>query len=499
MTDLIHKKLILAAIISGMAVVQGCDSSSSENGSADGAPSGQQAEQGESNSTDNSPSEEPADPGEPVADTAPARAIDIFTSREIDGQWHACAAVDANISAHDRNGNFKAALAVSESGRVDISGLESTDFVTLANETDESVSVLSAEVALLVPGHDLFIEAYAGITGECSDEDYDAVSGSTFDVTVTNAADFSHVSIAPVLAGGTSVNIDQEFSGPIVQTLNRLDQPFGILALGYNSPAGRFVSRLDKYQLINSQAVTDNTQVNINPVQEPVVIPLALNTPNSAFESLSVDLYYPGTDLQHMLEIFTPGNGAAREVRTISSDEPELILTRNINNLDMTRRVITRQRFSNDVTAITLPDRDMDALGNVAMSGDSISYTFTGDGADVVIAGGIRVYEPGSQAPAGAKAIQQGVFTASATGHLVMPDIPDAWVPPEPFQKHLVKMTTSNSDIQIQDRIQLALMEIFGNIITSSVLDDEAKAQLDTIPLQHRLNEPYTSYRVSSE
>lgn len=371
--------------------------------------------------------------------------------------------------------------------------------MTLANETDESISVLSAEVALLVPGHDLFIEAYAGTTGECSDENYDTVSGATFDVTVTNATDFSHVSIVPVLAGGTSVNIDQDFSGPIVQTLNRLDQPFDILALGYNSPAGSFVSRLDKYQLVNSQAVTDNTLVNINPVKEPVVIPLALNTPDSALESLNVDLYYPGTDLQHMLEIFMPGNGAAREVRTITADEPELILTRNINNLDMTRRVITRQRFANNVTAITLPDRDMDALSNVIMSDDSLSYTFADDGAEVVIAGGIRVYEPGSQAPAGAKAIQQGVFTASATGHLVMPEIPDAWVPPESFQKHLVKVTTSNSDIQIQDRMELALMELSGNIITSSVLDDEAIAQLDTIPLQHRLNQPYTSYRVSSE
>lgn len=482
MTDLIYKKLLLAAIISGMAMAQaGCDSSDN------------------SASSDASSPEDKVNTGGTVVDNASPDSIDIFTSRLIDGQWHACAAVDANIAAHDRNGTFKEALTVGESGRVDISGLEPTDFVTLANETDESISVLSAEVALLVPGHDLFIEAYAGTTGECSDENYDTVSGATFDVTVTNATDFSHVSIVPVLAGGTSVNIDQDFSGPIVQTLNRLDQPFDILALGYNSPAGSFVSRLDKYQLVNSQAVTDNTLVNINPVKEPVVIPLALNTPDSALESLNVDLYYPGTDLQHMLEIFMPGNGAAREVRTITADEPELILTRNINNLDMTRRVITRQRFANNVTAITLPDRDMDALSNVIMSDDSLSYTFADDGAEVVIAGGIRVYEPGSQAPAGAKAIQQGVFTASATGHLVMPEIPDAWVPPESFQKHLVKVTTSNSDIQIQDRMELALMELSGNIITSSVLDDEAIAQLDTIPLQHRLNEPYTSYRVSSE
>ena len=62
-----------------------------------------------------------------------------------------------------------------------------------------------------------------------------------------------------------------------------------------------------------------------------------------------------------------------------------------------------------------------------------------------------------------------------------------------------MKVTTSNSDLQIQDRMELALMEIFGNIITSSVPDDVAISQLDTIPLQHRVNEPYTSYRVSSE
>lgn len=500
MTDPIYKKLMLAAVISGMAMVQaGCGSSSDEAEPTGDAPSGQQTGSGGNDSADNSSPEETTDPGTPVTNNDPSGSVDIFTSRLIDDQWHACAAVDANVTAHDKDGNFKEALTVSQSGRVDISALERTDFVTLANETDESISVLSAEVALLGPGHDLFIEAYAGATGDCSDEDYDTTPVPTFDVTVTNATDFSNVSITPILAGGDSFNITPEFSGPIVQTLQRLDQPYDILALGYKPPEGSFTARLDKYQVINSQSVGDNSLVNINPVQEPVVIPLALNTPDSALESLNVDLYYPGTDLQHMLEIFMPGNGAAREVRTISDSAPELILTRNINNLDMTRRIITRERFANNVTAISLPDRDMDALSNVVMSTDNISYTFAGDGAEVVIAGGIRLYEPGEGAPSGAKAIQQGVFTASATGHLVMPDIPEAWMPAGPFQKHLVKVSTSDSDIQIQDHMELLLTELPGNLITSSMLDDEVLEQLDTIPLQHRLNEPYTSYRVSSE
>ena len=500
MTDPIFKKLMLAAVISGVAVVQaGCGSSSDDSEQEAGAPSGQQAGGGESESPGTSSPEETTDPGEPVTDSDPSGAIDIFTSRLIDDQWHACAAVDANVIAHDKHGNFKEALTVSQSGRVDISGLEPTDFVTLANETDESISVLSAEVALLGAGHDLFIEAYAGATGDCSGEDGGAVQRPTFDVTVTNASDFTDVSISPIVAGGDNFNIDQAFTAPIVQTLHRLDEPYDILALGYKPPEGSFTARLDKYQVINSQSVGDNAQVNINPVLEPVLIPVALNTPDSALESLMVDLYYPGTDLQHMLEIFMPGNGAAREVRTISDRAPELILTRNINNLDMTRSIITRERFANDVTAISLPDRDMDALSNVVMSTDNISYTFAGDGAGVVIAGGIRVYQPGEGAPAGAKAIQQGVFTASATGQLVMPEIPQAWVPTEPFHKHLVKVTTSNSDLQVQDHMDLLLTEISGNLISSSPLDDESLAQLDTIPLQHRLNEPYTSYRVSSE
>jgi hypothetical protein len=500
MTDPNYKKLMLAAVISGMAMVQaGCGSSSDEAEPTSDAPSGQQSGSGEKDSADNGSPEETTDPGKPVTNNDPSGSVDIFTSRLIDDQWHACAAVDANLVAHDEDGNFKEELTVSQSGRVDISALEPTDFLTLANETDESISVMSAEVALLGPGHDLFIEAYAGATGDCSGGDGGAVQRPTFDVTVTNATDFTDVSISPVVAGGDSFDINQAFTGPIVQTLHRLDQPYDILALGYKPPEGSFTARLDKYQVINSQSVGDNTQVNINPVQEPVVIPLELNTPDSALESLMVDLYYPGTDLQHMLEVFQPRNGGTGEVRTISSDEPELILTRNISNLDMTRRVMTRERFANDVTAISLPDRDMDALSNVVMSTDSISYTFAGDGAEVVIAGGIRVYQPGESAPAGAKAIQQGVFTASATGHLVMPDVPEAWMPAGPFQKHLVTVSTSDSDIQIQDHMELLLTELRGNLITSSVLDDEVLEQLDTIPLQHRLNEPYTTYRVSSQ
>jgi hypothetical protein len=496
MTENFHKKLLLAVAISGAVIMQaGCMDSSSggENPSVE-PPANEQP--GDDAGGDDSSSPQPDQPGD---NTGSAEAIEVYFSAEVDGQWQACAAVEANVLHHDRHGNLKGTLVVGQDGGVDISAMDQSDFVTIANETDSSVTVMSAEVALLSPGLDLFVAAYDGARGDCFGDDAVSEPAPSFEVEVNNATDFTYVAVEPVWPGGTATTINADFSGPIVLPLKRLERPYDVLAIGYNRPLGSFIERMDKYEVINSQLIQDGEKAIVNPVREPVAIPLLLTTPQSASESVNVKLYSPESDQQYFLENIQIGLVPAKEVRTIESDASELILTRIISNWNQGRRIIAQERFANDVTSISMPDKDLNQLTNVVMGTDTLSYSFVGDGAPVVVAGGIRVYEPSETSPIGAKAVQLGVFTRSATGEFMMPTLPSEWMPAEPFQNTVVKVVTSDSTIQIFDHMALSVMELVGNTINSSVLDAEVLVQLDTVSLSHRLFEPYTEYRVSSK
>jgi len=501
------KKLLFASVITGAALMQaGCFSSSSD-GSPTGSPPRAElpvVKPGQPGSP-----QDPSGPAVPVIPTGSVESVDVHFVQNVGGLWQACAAINATVLRHNRDGRLVEALQVNDDGSVDVRALEKTDYLSIVNETESSVAVFSAEVALLGQGQDFSVSGYSGRAGECFGGDGSSSQPQpSFEVKVANPERFTEINVGP---GGAKANIeDLDYSDPnavdkALRTLQVLDEPYDILVAGYTRGNFGIGVRLDKYQLISGASQQADAPVLSNPVSDPVAIPFMMTTPVGAYESVKTELYSPQDDWQYALEInqvLPDGFGGFHtvdELRTIDDASRDLIVSRSIFTPDMRQAIETRERFANDVSSITMPDKDLQLLNNVVLSEGGINYSFGGDGAEVVVAKGLRFYEPGEGAPLGAKKVQQAVFRSSATGYLVMPDLEDSWAPAEPFQNHTVEIVTSDSAIHIYDHLALIVMEFADNIITSSVLDDDVIRDMESIPLGLRLTEPYTKYRVKSK
>ena len=501
------KNLLFAATMTGAALMQvGCLSSSSDGSSVTAPPTEKPpvATPGQPGVPQNPNG--PLGPSEPAVPIGSVESVNIHFVRNVDGRFQACAAVDATVLQHNRDGRLVGALEVMLDGSVDVTALEKTDYFSIVNETESSVAVFSAEVALLGQGQNFNISAYSGRSGECFGGDNSSSQPQpSFQVEVANPERFTEIDVGPGGAIAFSENIDSGNFTAAKKSLQVLDDPYDILVTGYILSDDGMHESISKYELISGRSQQPDVTIRSNPMNDPVVIPLTMTTPLGSFDAIKTELYSQKDDWKYSLEFnrVMPnsfgGLSTINEVRTIDDASRDLIVSRTITTLDLRKVIETRERFANDVSSITMPDKDWGLLSNVILSAEGINYFFGGDGSEVVVAKGIRLYEPGENAPFGAKAVQQAVFTASATGYLVMPDLREDWTPAEPFQNYIVEVVTSDSAIHIYDHMALIVMEVYNNIISSSVLDEEVIRDMESIPLGLRLTEPYTKYRVKSK
>jgi hypothetical protein len=394
-----QKKLLLALAIAAPMALVGCG-----GGSSDSASSGSE------NPIDNGGGEMMPDPTPGPSPSGVAFAVMAEGSAT-----ESCAAVDVKVAIHDQNGTLLRTLSPTTDGGVDLGSLSPTDFVTVFDETSQTVRAVSIKADIVPDEIAWTLSQYEGATGECFTENDDDAS---FEAVVSNADEFASIEIGP-----SAKFLSSSASTPDRATM-MADQQYRVLAGGYDSDGSMGNRRLTDYALTGLVQPGEGDSVNLTIATGTTPYAISLDSTTRSLSTAWVD---PDTSFSYELEeleVTDTNRDGITSINAIETGKGSLQIRHMHRASDFSSglaTVVETELFEN-TDSIVLSTPDLTALTNVSYSSGEVSYQLT-----ETVADSERIQEL-SVAVAGygfdeTKNYYHTVFTNEATGSQRVPDL----------------------------------------------------------------------------